>query len=232
MDCITATTFFFVFPRISGIFVWTSKVGSGFVSGLHQTGCFMSRRRGSRHLLCLLQHPFALFISPAFGCNCRWPFFSLSLSEYVIFQQAAVGPWIPGNMVHGGWSSEVVFSCQQCKIMKMGFSHTVGLFAPHTQLCVNLFFFVFQQHCLYHGEVLGVDGSSVAVSTCAGLRYWHSMLTLKKLQKLAPKLASSVTHLHQITGLVVETRDRAARVDRRWLRQIVWQESVTLRGAG
>ncbi|XP_054647643.1 disintegrin and metalloproteinase domain-containing protein 19 isoform X2 [Dunckerocampus dactyliophorus] len=25
-------------------------------------------------------------------------------------------------------------------------------------------------HCLYHGEVLGVEGSSVAVSTCAGLR--------------------------------------------------------------
>ncbi|XP_061644136.1 disintegrin and metalloproteinase domain-containing protein 19 [Phyllopteryx taeniolatus] len=29
---------------------------------------------------------------------------------------------------------------------------------------------LFQSHCLYHGEVVGVDGSSVAVSTCSGLR--------------------------------------------------------------
>lgn len=29
---------------------------------------------------------------------------------------------------------------------------------------------VFQGHCFYHGEVLGMEGSSVAVSTCSGLR--------------------------------------------------------------
>lgn len=62
--------------------------------------------------------------------------------ESAVFHQAAVGPWIPGNMVHGGWSSEVVLPCQQCKIMKMGPSHTVGWSGTtwlHAQLCANCF---------------------------------------------------------------------------------------------
>lgn len=37
----------------------------------------------------------------------------------------------------------------------------------HVELVVS----VLQGNCLYHGEVWGVDGSSVAVSTCSGLRY-------------------------------------------------------------
>lgn len=37
--------------------------------------------------------------------------------------------------------------------------------------CVELNVSVFQGHCFYHGEVLGREGSSVAVSTCSGLRY-------------------------------------------------------------
>uniref|UniRef100_A0A3Q4HLP6 ADAM metallopeptidase domain 19b n=1 Tax=Neolamprologus brichardi TaxID=32507 RepID=A0A3Q4HLP6_NEOBR len=32
---------------------------------------------------------------------------------------------------------------------------------------------VFQGHCFYHGEVQGMEGSSVAVSTCSGLRYFN-----------------------------------------------------------
>lgn len=67
---------------------------------------------------------FVLHISLHWSCW-RW-FGFFFFSESAVFHQAAVGPWIPGNMVHGGWSSEVVLSCQQCKIMKMGPSHTVG----------------------------------------------------------------------------------------------------------
>uniref|UniRef100_A0A8D0DE44 ADAM metallopeptidase domain 19 n=1 Tax=Sander lucioperca TaxID=283035 RepID=A0A8D0DE44_SANLU len=45
-------------------------------------------------------------------------------------------------------------------------------------LCVehSLSFF-FQGHCFYHGEVLGMEGSSVAVSTCSGLRGLISLNT-------------------------------------------------------
>ena len=40
----------------------------------------------------------------------------------------------------------------------------------YTESCVLNFDFVFQGHCFYHGKVLGMESSSVVLSTCSGLR--------------------------------------------------------------
>lgn len=77
-------------------------------------------------------------------CKCWEIILFINFFKSAVFHQAAVGPWISRNMVHGGWSPEVILSCQQCKIMKMGRSHTAGRYGAtclREQLCANCFCF-------------------------------------------------------------------------------------------
>lgn len=138
-------------PRHSSLYFLLSR-GSSSEAGWFcvlspSLNVFMSceLQEGFCCLLRLLQHPMAPLIRSAylFALKLLAVIFGfLFFSESAVFHQAAVGPWIPGNMVHGGWSSEVVLSCQQCKIMKMGPSHTVGWSGTtclHAQLRTNCF---------------------------------------------------------------------------------------------
>lgn len=53
----------------------------------------------------------------------------------------------------------------------VGFGITVqSCLSMRRPVCWVMIVLVFQGNCFYHGEVLGMEGSSVALSTCSGLR--------------------------------------------------------------
>lgn len=105
---------------------------SGFAKRLHQSECFMSCELLERICL-LLSPPFpaALALYICHHCSTILLLFretecptlhiySLANCLWVcaVFRQAAVGPWISGNMVHSWWSPQVLLSCQHCKSMR------------------------------------------------------------------------------------------------------------------
>lgn len=161
MDCITATTFF-VFPLISGFFVWlwSSLVLCGAsipVNVLWTLSC------GSNFVFsCFLQHP----IAPAYSCNCR-PIFIFSKS----FTRQLLVPGYQEIWYTADGARKSSSPANNVRLWK--WDVLTLLDDPTSPACIHsclLMVFVFQQHCFYHGEVWGVDGSSVAVSTCSGLR--------------------------------------------------------------
>lgn len=117
----------------------------------------------------------SIFICPRY-CWCFWrsdvwhylDFLSNCLLVCVVSHQAAIGPWISGNMVYCWWSPPVGLPRQLCESVEQSDDWMISAL-----LCLIVEFnvSVFQGHCFYHGEVLGREGSSVAVSTCSGLRY-------------------------------------------------------------
>lgn len=101
---------------------------SGFVERLCLSKCLMSCEPLERIFYChfflqlLLCILFLLFhysaaVSEDRMSDTTYRVFSLAnwLSVCAVFDQAAVGPWISGNMVHSWWSPQVLLSCQHCK---------------------------------------------------------------------------------------------------------------------
>uniref|UniRef100_A0A673VYY1 ADAM metallopeptidase domain 19b n=1 Tax=Salmo trutta TaxID=8032 RepID=A0A673VYY1_SALTR len=86
----------------------------------------------------------------------------LSLS-FCMFQ-AVIGPRISGDMVQSQRFPPDLLFTQHCEKRKV---HDVSLFNSPLML---------QGHCFYHGDVQGVEGSSVALSTCSGLRTKRKLL--------------------------------------------------------
>uniref|UniRef100_A0A7N8WNV4 ADAM metallopeptidase domain 19b n=1 Tax=Mastacembelus armatus TaxID=205130 RepID=A0A7N8WNV4_9TELE len=80
-------------------------------------------------------------------------------------------------MVHSRWCSQVLLSRKHDKNATFSTYFTRSLVEGQSLLLLSVFAFVIQENCFYHGAVLGMEGSSVAVSTCSGLRGLISLNT-------------------------------------------------------
>lgn len=71
-------------------------------------------------------------------------------------------------------------SCKQYGLLENKFA------VEGNHLVVSLIMWVcsFQTHCYYHGTVEGIAGSTLALSTCDGLRYFPIFLIFHLLMKL------------------------------------------------
>lgn len=220
MDFIIVTTLYSLhFPLSLRGSLSNSLKQSGFVECLRQNECFMSCEplQNLSSISSVSCSFYSVYFSPLLhhivDVSGDWMSDTAHIllqidSEFVaVFHQAAVGPWISGNMVHLWRSPQVLLPCQRGKSMRqfdvlklqwgavndhkgeININAVEILWREHNRQAVNesliaappdptgravcwaLTVFVFQGHCFYHGEVLGMEGSSVAVSTCSGLRY-------------------------------------------------------------
>lgn len=106
-----------------------------------------------REVGCPTPHVFSVKLSLSVGCLSPGSYWPLDFRKYGIpLTEPASRPLPPAR-----WVCETAW----------WLSESLSAALPD---CVELDVSVFQGHCFYHGEVWGMEGSSVAVSTCSGLR--------------------------------------------------------------
>lgn len=109
--------------------------------------------------------------------NCLWVFFLSSFTRQ-LFAPGYQEIWYTADGARQASSPGSAVSLYQCFQMEGVVSRrwsyvwiVVSGCTSSLPACWGCCLSVVQGNCLYHGEVWGVDGSSVAVSTCSGLRY-------------------------------------------------------------
>lgn len=160
MDCITATTFF-VFPLISGFFVWLSEAVWFCVAPPSQSMFLWTLSCGSNFVF-----------SSVFSSILLLQLIVAIAGQYLFsFTRQLLVPGYQEIWYTADGARKSSSPANNVRLWK--WDVLTLLDDPTSPACIHsclLMVFVFQQHCFYHGEVWGVDGSSVAVSTCSGLR--------------------------------------------------------------